>query len=180
MALLVNCRSCGHPFASDAKSCPKCSAPRKNKYSGYWGWFAVFAVLFIALTVNKNDDKSSTSQEYVENSTTTVADQSVLIVSANEIYSDYKANEIDADNKYKGKRLQISAVVDGIHKDFKDDSYLTLSTDNSYMPIHASINNSELNRAAQLRKGSEVTVECNGGTMILGSPTLNNCIILTL
>ncbi|WP_433847096.1 OB-fold protein [Acinetobacter proteolyticus] len=179
MALLVNCRSCGHPFASDAKSCPQCSAPRKSKHSGYWGWFAVFAILFIGLAVNNSDDKIMSHQLDNESSTPHEIDKSVLIVSANQIYSDYKANEINADNKYKGKLLQVNAVVDGIHKDFKDDSYLTLTTDNSYMSIHASINNSELNHAAQLRKGSNVTVECKGGTMILGSPTLNNCIIVS-
>lgn len=98
-------------------------------------------------------------------------------VSASKLFIDYQANEVAADNIYKGKRLAVRGTVQSINKDITDDIYLVLATPNEFMGIHANVNSEEASKAAALSKGTHLTVVCQGQGMILGSPMLGDCSI---
>jgi hypothetical protein len=94
------------------------------------------------------------------------------------LYFDYQANEVQADNVYKGQHLVVTGVVTGIKKDMVDDVYLTLLTDNEFMPVDAHLQGSEADAAANLHTMQPVQVDCVGGGMMVGSPQLRNCSIV--
>jgi hypothetical protein len=98
-------------------------------------------------------------------------------VSAADLYKDYKANEVSADDKYKGKTLKMSGTITSINKGIGDSMYLVYSTSNQFEGVQAHLAASQKSKAAGLSKGASVTVECIGDGMIIGSPMLKDCTI---
>lgn len=87
-------------------------------------------------------------------------------VTASELYRAYEANEVSADQQYKGKRLLITGVVENIGKDVMDNPYVALKIDflkgvNCYFDYE---NNKVL---SQLNKGQEIQIigTCAGLTL---------------
>lgn len=79
-------------------------------------------------------------------------------ITASQLYAEYEANEISADEKYKGKTLEVSGIVDGIAKDILNSSYVILKTSNIIGRIQCYIEDSEQSKAAALQKGQKITV----------------------
>lgn len=96
-----------------------------------------------------------------------------LEVSAADLFAAYEANEVAADNQYKGKQLAVTGTVAGINKDFTDEVYVEIGTTNEFMSIHA--RDIDPSVAAGMQKGTKVTVVCEGAGLMMGSPILNEC-----
>lgn len=94
-------------------------------------------------------------------------------ITAPDLYSVYKENEVVGDKRYKGKRIAITGIVENISKDFTGDAYVVLSGGNFLEGIHCMIKSEDV--AANIRKGSQVTLvgKCDG--MILTSVVLKDC-----
>lgn len=101
------------------------------------------------------------------------AEQAVLAVTADTLFADYEANEVAADNIYKGKQLSVTGTVAGINKDFTDAIYVEVATANPFASIHARDIAPDV--AAGLAKGSKVTIECVGDGLMMMSPILKGC-----
>jgi len=84
-------------------------------------------------------------------------------ITASELYSEYEANEVSADEQYKGKKIAVTGVVGIIGKDILDDPYISLNVDylQSVNCYFSDKNNKVL---SQLSKGQKVTIigECKG------------------
>jgi len=87
-------------------------------------------------------------------------------LSAATLLQAYKANEIKADLKYKGKRFHITGTVVGIRSDITDDPVVELVTD--LMGVSAQGLSKEF--AATLDKGDTMEADCTATGSILGSP----------
>jgi hypothetical protein len=98
-------------------------------------------------------------------------------VTATKLWNDYQANEVAADEKYKGKTLLVSGSVASIDKDFADNIVVRLSTPNQFMSTMATLDDSQKSKAAQLSKGQPIRLRCEGRGMIIGSPSLDDCTI---
>jgi hypothetical protein len=96
-------------------------------------------------------------------------------VTATQLFSDYQANEVSADEKYKGKTLLVSGSVSDIKKDFTDNVIVHLRTANQFMPVDARLEDAEKGKASQLSKGGSVTLRCAGNGMVIGRPQLRDC-----
>jgi tRNA_anti-like len=99
-------------------------------------------------------------------------------VSAMKLALDYHANEVQADNVYRGKHLLVTGLVTSISKDAFDKIYLVLASENEFMQVHANLQEGEAGAAATLHTMQLVHVDCVGGEMVIGSPQLNNCTIV--
>jgi hypothetical protein len=88
--------------------------------------------------------------------------QQISMVSISTILSDYEDNEIGADNKYKGRYIQTTGIIDSVKKDLMGSLYVTLGTGSQFEfpKIQAFFDKSERNNLALLRKGSSLTVTC--------------------
>jgi len=96
-------------------------------------------------------------------------------VSAMALWRAYQANEVAADDDFKGKLLEVTGEVAKIDKDFMDDIVVNLRSGNQFMATHAYVEDSEKSAAKHLSKGDTVTLRCTGGGMIIGSPVLRDC-----
>ena len=98
-------------------------------------------------------------------------------VSAVKLWSDYHANEVAADNVYKGQTLVVTGMVKGINKDAFDEAFLELATYNEFETVDAYLQQSELAKAARMSVYQPVTVACRGDGMVIESPILRDCTI---
>jgi hypothetical protein len=100
-------------------------------------------------------------------------------VSLTELYDRYEANEVSADNSYRGHLLQVEGKVDEIKKDIMDKTYLGLNVQGHVFGINATLNPIYVPLAANISKGQNVLVVCVGAEKII-TPQLSNCAIGTV
>lgn len=98
-------------------------------------------------------------------------------VTALKLWNAYDANEVAADNAYKGQSLLVTGSVASIDKDMFDNVVLHLKSPNEFMNTQATLEDSEKSIAASLAKGSKVALLCTGGGRIIGTPMLSDCTI---
>lgn len=99
-----------------------------------------------------------------------------IVVTAAELFSAYKANEVAADQRYKGKPLKVSGTVEEIASDVMDDAVVQLHAGGFMEQVNASVLSKA--DAAQLSKGQRVTLLCKGGGEVIGFPMLEDCVIV--
>ena len=137
-------------------------------------------LLAMVVFVFTGEDKTNLNIVNVENKQSyskEVADN-IYIARINDILADYKNNEIGADNKYKGKIIEITGKIGVIKKDIMGNLYVTLGTGAIFeLPqIQAFFDDSMSDQLARLRKGQQLTVICRiEGLMI--NVLAKNCII---
>jgi len=95
------------------------------------------------------------------------------------LFKEYEANEVRADNKYKGKRILIFGTVEAIDKDFLGNVVLKLETGDMFATVSATLQDSEKSMAGDLSKGDGVKLICVGGTRVINMPTLRKCRFIT-
>lgn len=120
--------------------------------------FAAFIVLAVASSDNKQTEKEVSKQE---------ANTPAIEVSPQQLYSDYEANEVAADLKYKDKVLIVTGKVNTIGKDIMDAIYVTINTGEMFGAVQCSFSDNHTNEAAGLKKGQTVTIKgkCDGKMM---------------
>lgn len=143
-------------------------------------------IYFIGLAIFGAAVSSSSYKDYAERAKAAAADAQVaqgeastaravpaVEVTASQLFAAYEANEVAADNEYKGKALAVSGKVAGINKDFTDEVYVELESGSPFQSIHA--RGIPQDAAAALQKGQSITVECVGSGLMVGSPILKDC-----
>lgn len=165
---LVDCKACGTQIARSAKSCPKCGAPRKSIGAG-----KVILVAFIVLVVAS----ASSAKQKREEQHREVQTGAALDVSAAELFKDYAANEVSADDRYRGKVLRVSGTVESINKNIVDDPYVMLRAGGDFDGVHCSFDSTQTSSLASLSRGQRVTLRCRGNGKMIGSPMLHDCVL---
>ncbi|HUY26166.1 MAG TPA: hypothetical protein VMV27_01995 [Candidatus Binataceae bacterium] len=127
MAKLISCKVCSKEVASSAGKCPHCGAP----ISGGGGKFRRVVLGMIGLVVLLgfigallgNHDQSSTDSRGASASAPPTPE---LSINAIRLVEDYEANEVAADQKYKGKTIEVNGMVGSVGKDILNSMYVTL------------------------------------------------------
>lgn len=112
---------------------------------------------------------------------------------AKRVFKDYQDNEVAADRKYKGKWFVVTGKVTDISKDFRDKPFLVFAMDGyGVSSVRADLFDEQvcgvskekgvtscsvLDRAAKLKKGQKIDLECKGGGMVVKTPMLRECLI---
>jgi TonB family protein len=100
-----------------------------------------------------------------------------IAVTVPKLWADYRANQVAADDRYKGKRLVVEGQVASVNKGTTDDAYVLLSTFDASEPIHADIKAEYQAEATTLRTGQIITVDCDGAGLTMGVLFLMSCSI---
>lgn len=95
-----------------------------------------------------------------------------IAVTATELYNDYKANEITANARYKGKPLLISGTVSAIQSDFRDKPLIQLAAGDF---VTVTISGLSVEEASELSKGSRIKAACTGNGEVLSFPATRDC-----
>ncbi|MBI2623593.1 MAG: hypothetical protein HYW65_03395 [Candidatus Liptonbacteria bacterium] len=101
---------------------------------------------------------------------------SVIKVSAVTLSEEYDANKVAADQKYKGKILEITGVIDSIGKDILDTPYVTLKgRELSLFGVQCMFSKSQENKLAELVKGRTLTVRGKVSGELIGNVIVRDC-----
>ncbi|WP_429499480.1 OB-fold protein [Robbsia andropogonis] len=104
------------------------------------------------------------------------AQREVIPLTAYALYDSYHANEVSADDKYKGKWLYVEGTVSEIGKDFLDKPYVNVyGTEKQYdfNVVRARFSKSDLSSLSKLSKGMSINLMCKGDGMVVGDPVLD-------
>lgn len=106
------------------------------------------------------------------------ATESALDVQIGTLLSEYKDNEIRADGQFKGKRIRVGGSVDDVKKDILNNPFVTIGTGKQFeIPqVQCTLRSSEASKAANLSKGSSVTVTGKVGGLMM-NVQLRDCVI---
>lgn len=105
----------------------------------------------------------------------TTSDESVYRTTAKELVELYKANEVAADDKIGGRKVEMTGIVQDITKNIANDVVLKLESGNRFMPVSLSMADSEMAQASKLKKGQKITVTCEKMQLFIGAPSGGNC-----
>ncbi len=98
-------------------------------------------------------------------------------VTAATLWNAYQGNEVSADEAYKGKKLLVSGTVASIEKGPLGGIVVRLATPNEFIPVDASLEDSEKSKAGKLTKGDDIKLLCAGNGMVIGRPQLGDCTV---
>lgn len=184
----MKCKKCGHEF--DGKFCPECGASANGKKKGGCLKTVLIVVLILFLLILLIGIFGSSETESKDKQTATPAVQTngqspepteetkksepeakkeqteTIAISAGELISAYGENGVSADQKYKGKLLEVTGVVDSIDKDILDEAYVTLGTGEDFelISVQCYFDEKDLDSIMSLKKGDVVTIigKCDG------------------
>lgn len=140
--------------------------------------FVVLVIVGIFASGNNKGgagDVAGTQQAEAKQST---PQKEIVRVSVQQLFDDYEANEVAADEKLKGKIIEVTGTVQSIDKDFTDSIVVTLRTSNEFMPGRMAVPDSQKQQAMALKKGAKVVMRCEKMSRIVGSPAGRDCVIL--
>lgn len=115
-------------------------------------------------------------KEAVERNVTRVHNTPNYTITPAELYKAYNANEVAADQKYKGKKIRITGTIDEISKSVGNSIFVSLKVPGEYFAtVSCMMQKSAEDQAATLRKGQKITIQGTGSGMLLGFPGLKDC-----
>ncbi len=156
---LKACRECGREVSASAKTCPHCGAGNPGIGRAL---YAVLSIGSIVLVIFLWRACESTGPISTESSVSDI--QPELSVDADTLVTDYKANEVAADEKYKGKVIEVNGMISSIGKDITDAIYVTLQVGDPDIPSFTSpqlfFSNEHENETAALVKGEPLRAKC--------------------
>ena len=121
-------------------------------------------------------DVAQTSEDRRVFEQTAIAEGTAAVgVTSDRLQADYAANEVNADDLYRGKVLRVTGAVQAIRKDITDHPYMVLWTKNEFEGVQARFDTD--GALAGIKVGQHVTVRCIGDNVIMGSPMLRRCIL---
>jgi hypothetical protein len=151
--------------------------PKMGKGTGIVVGIISFLVIYFLFLKNDKNDSSAVKSEELTKTENKAAEQKenvpTLSVTSTDLYQAYEANEVSADNTYKGKKLEITGKVISIQKNPIDENEIIVKLnglkDNEYeiMGVSCHFDGSNTNETAKLSKGEKITIIglCDGSLM---------------
>ncbi len=133
-------------------------------------WSAIFLLVFGLILLRGELPKTAKANK-TEN--VVPVKENLVSITAPDLLQSYHANEVAADQRFKGKTILVTGIVESINKDFMDDIYIVLQGDGYFMNVHCSFENE--NVAANLSKGEQITLKGKCEGMIVGSVSMKDC-----
>src|SRR5271169_1759313 len=96
---LIECKECKHQVSDTAKICPSCGKQMPKKLSIiHWTGIVLFGLIIFGALVGHNNSQQASTR--TSTSTELIVQEQVVDVKIAQILSDYKGNEVSADNTY--------------------------------------------------------------------------------
>ena len=137
-------------------------------------------IVSIEPTTEKEGQKSRTCSvcQYIENSNIPAIDY--IEVTANELWSAFDENEVNAEQVYNGKKVRITGVISDINSSgaFVDANVLLLVDVSYFGCVQCNFRSKNADMLSTLRKGDSVTIEGTCGTLSLYNVIVRNCKVI--
>ena len=97
------------------------------------------------------------------------------------IIADYKANEVDGDNKYRGKWVHFRSVAGSVEKDAGDQPFIFAKSTDPESDDHVSLrfDTDAQAQIASVRPGQIIDLYCMGNGKGMATPRFNSCRFLS-
>lgn len=162
------------------------NSPKKKWYTRWWV-ILIAVIIVISVIGSMGEDSTPTTSENADTSAETEGADTAgtenkvpeVTVTSIELAKAYKDNEVAADQKYKGKRIEISGKVTGVDNGTFDNEIIVKLTDGEYDfsgPM-CYMKPSEHDKVVNYTKGQQVTLIGTGNSATIGSPMLKDCVI---
>ena len=124
---------------------------------------ACFTLLAIASSSEEDKDPVATNPEggvsTAQGKTTAETTVETVKVKAEDLLEAFEANQVNAENQYKGKTLEITGTVDSISKDIMDDTYISLTGKGDFSwSVQCYLTKESIDAAANVKKGDTLTI----------------------
>lgn len=149
------------------------SKEKKSIFKKWWFW--VIVVIIVLAVAGSSSETNLPTQTPVQNNPEPKVE--AIKLEAETLRQAYKANEVNGDNLYKGKLVEISGTVDSIGKDVLDEAYITFQTSEqvAFDKVQCMFNKTEEGILAQLKKGQAIKVQGTVSGVTIGSVIVRNC-----
>lgn len=104
-----------------------------------------------------------------------VSNEHIYRTTAKALAELYDANEVAADDKIGGRKVEITGTVQEIAKNFTNDVIVRLESGNRFLPVMLSMEDSEKSKASKLKKGQKIVVTCEKMQLFVRAPSGSNC-----
>lgn len=134
-------------------------AKDKKKKKGPPTWAIILGVLFVLAVIggvmgSKQKEKDKGEREQ--------AMKDAVLVEAQEIFKNYKDNEVGAESKYKDKWAKISGKVDRIDSSLGGGAYVYLDGGDVLFGLRCEVEKERVESIANLKPGDAVMMVCRG------------------
>lgn len=148
---------------------------KKSIFKKWWFWVIVVLILFIILGSGSSNKSTNNTQASQNN---TVQQEQYIKITASELLSEYKANQVAADDKYKNKTIEVSGTINTIGKDILDTPYVSLvGSLDVFTSIQCMFEKSEQSQLVNLQKDTKVILRGKVSGYMM-NVLLNNCSIV--
>jgi len=188
------CPKCREEIQSSAKKCKHCQADIRNwfvKHKILTGILILFVIGIVGSIGGGGDDKvatqvskNDTAKQEVEptQEEKTIEPEKLtpeIIATSAEIAKEYSENEVAADEKYKGKIIEISGKITGVDNGILDNEFIVKLSDGEYdfSGPWCYMKPSEKEKVIDLKKEQQVTLIGKGDSATIGSPILKDCVV---
>ncbi len=122
--------------------------------SKQWSWLTIGMVLLAGCGVETESERKQVASQIVSET-----------ISASDLYRAYKENEVAADERFAGKLIIVTGVVDSVGKDISDRPYVDLRTERlGFLPplylssVQCEFAATNVGQLSQLRPGQKVKI----------------------
>ena len=189
----VYCPQCGNLYPKSMGKCPKCGYVIERASHIKWIVVGIVAVLllFIVLAVksgglSNNNFSLPTGNTTADNGAAdavkpenTAASDDYIEMSWETLIDEYEANQIAADEKYKGKNIKLTGSISDFERDFMSDDPWIIFEKSFMKRVVMVFDKSDEEQISTLSKGDSVTIvgKCDGES-VSGYIYLKNCHLL--
>jgi len=138
----------------------------------------VLVVVVIFIIIGSSGSKNNTNNTGATQSQNNVPSAPAIKVGASELYADYKANQVSADTKYKGKTIEVSGTINSIGKDILDTPYVSLNAGDILSTVQCMFDKSDSAQLASLAKDTRITLSGKVRGEVIMNVLLDNCSIV--
>ena len=171
---LTKCKECNGDVSTKAACCPKCGAKVPSRF-GVGTFLVCLVVLYLIYSIYIASQKVYATQRENRALNAGVSNEQIYQTTARQLFVDYEKNEVAADEKIKGKVVEVTGVVQSINKDFTDAIIISLVTPNQFETANLRVDDSQKQIALELTRGAEVTLDCLHMKRWAGSPSGEEC-----
>lgn len=164
----------GHISLSQIKKSSGKIPGKEKALTGVICGYIAMGLFIIIIIIPDNTNTTNKSSQNYEKATGKIQSYDYSM-SADFLINEYRNNEISADNKYKGKILQVTGIVGDVKKGLFGGHYVLVNaySKSAFRQVHADFGNNK-DELINLRKGQQVTVvgRCDG---LMMDVFLKNC-----
>lgn len=131
------------------------------------------AILIFFIIALASSDAATNEKEIAESKVPPI------IIAPEQLYSEYAANEVAADEKYKDKIVLLTGMVTEIAKDYSGGISITLLTSSYSSGIQCMFSDDHIKETAKLVKGQKITIKGKCEGLSVGAVMINGCSIVT-